>query len=120
MIETIIWDTSDIIQHQAEYLREENHHDLLSFEWEYVCDSLTEWLEEISKGNGFHVEGRKLGWMNRDGYLELGDCDGREFLAKVLPNTECTFKIEKHADRLEIKNSHHDSPTGEFYTITAK
>ena len=134
MTETIIWDTSDIIDNQVAYLMEENpgmieeeayshacdDYGLLSFEWDDVCDSLTNWLEELDKGNGFRVEGRKLGWMNRDGYLEVGECKGKDFLSKVLPDTECTFTIEKHADRLEIKNSHHDSPTGEYYTVLAK
>jgi len=44
--------------------------------------------------------------------------NGQELLEKILPKTECTFKVFKVGNRIMIQNWHHDAPTGnEWYTI---
>lgn len=44
---------------------------------------------------------------------DLAANDGQQFLRKLLPNTDCTFWIERENQVLHIRNAHHDAPTGE-------
>lgn len=71
-------------------------------------------------GNKYwYIEGRNLGWRNRSGHKFAKISNGSEFMSEILPNTECTFYIEKNEDKtLTLYNYHHDAPTGESYTLT--
>jgi hypothetical protein len=125
------WDTCEIAQAQAEYLREDDPDlsedeafaracadaDLLDFEWRHVVDCLTDVLREIAPDGHFHAEGRNMGWQRRRGYKDFRADDGQSFLRELLPDTDCTFTIEREGATLHIRNAHHDAPCGEFYTV---
>ena len=131
------WDTSQIAEDQVAYLMEERPEDypeedtayaevyddcdLYEFEWEWVMDSLEEILKGINPdGYPWHVEVSNFGWRGLDGYRDFQTLDPREFLRKILPDTQCTWYMYKYGeDGLAINNFHHDSCTGrEWYHIT--
>lgn len=132
----IIWDTCEVIKHHAEYLREED--DTLSedeawnrasqddflfeHEWEYLIDALEEKMKEINEDGYWLVRVENFGWRSLDGYQKFQTTDAKEFLRKVLPDTDCTFHIfvsddaQSGGKMLSIRNWHHDSPMGnEWY-----
>jgi|GEM_PF-1897476 len=97
------------------------------FDWEWQClaENLKYTLQELEneeKPGLWYVERRNFGWRNLGGHAQLaldGKNDGQQFLSKILPETDCSFKIYEyeHGDQKGIKvhNFHHDSPTGEWY-----
>jgi hypothetical protein len=128
----LVWDTHDILVNQARYLVDEGQaknedegfdmacqdQDLMAWEWECLTDELTETLKEINPGGSWHAEVENFGWRRLSGYSNFKAEDGKEFLSSILPDTDCTFDIFLEADNaLKIHNFHHDSPTGEWYTI---
>jgi len=130
----LIWDESDIIAGQVDYLMAEDGHteeyaqelvyndsDLFTYEWEYLTDELTRLMKEIrdNRSSYWYVEVENFGWNNRYGSTTFEAKTGEELLRKILPNTNCTFHIYRIDGTLALRNSHHDSPTGnEWYTIT--
>lgn len=129
----LVWDTYQIAKRQATYLVEIGEaadedegfsmacadSDLYTFEWEDLTDFLTETLKEINPDGYWHAEVENFGWRRQSGYSDFKTTDGRMFLNKILPNTDCTFKVFLDADQtIRIQNFHHDAPTGnEWYTI---
>jgi hypothetical protein len=125
------WDPCAIAQSRAEILREDDpalsqdeafeqalrDDDINQFEWECMLDDLTTALQSISPAGYFYVEGSNLGWRQRSGYKGFRSDNGQAFLHQLLPQTECTFKIEQEGNTIYITNYHHDAPTGEFYTV---
>jgi hypothetical protein len=94
--------------------------DLYTREYDDLCDYLTETLKKLSPDGYFKAEMKSFGWQARSGYKYLQASTGKELLQKILPKTECTFRIfrVKGGRALAIQNFHHDSPTGnEFYVI---
>ncbi len=128
------WNTLNVIQGQVEWLKETGDHsdktddqlfqmasedpDLFSIQWDYLCDYLTELMEKNSHG-GWLAEVKNFGWRSLNGHKYFEARTGRELLQKVLPKTECTFKVYRYGKGLAINNAHHDSPTwNEWYYIT--
>ncbi len=88
------------------------------WEWNDEVENLTEILKKISRYGYFHIEVKNFGWRNQDGSTVIKAKDGQDFINKVLPDTDNTFKIFKEGNTLKIQNWHHDSPTGnEWYII---
>lgn len=128
----LVWDTCDILLHQAKFLADNGEaddedegfrmacedQDLLDFEWESLTDYLTEILQDMNPDGYWHSEVEKFGWRKLNGYAEFEADDGKTFLANILPKTDCTFKVFLEQDIIRIQNFHHDSPTGnEWYTV---
>jgi len=128
------WNTLNIIQGQVDWLKETGDHpdktddqlfqmasedpDLFSIQWEYLCDYLTELMEKNSHG-GWMAEVKNFGWRSLNGHKYFEARTGRVLLQKILPKTECTFKVYRYGKGLAINNAHHDSPTwNEWYYIT--
>jgi hypothetical protein len=94
--------------------------DFFTIEYDDLCDYLTETLKRLSPDGYFKVEMKNFGWQARSGYKYLQATTGKELLEKILPKTDCTFKIfkVKHGKMLAIQNFHHDSPVGaEWYVV---
>ena len=137
----LVWDTCAIWSDQVKYLMEEEgasekdaqeaasaDQELYTWAWDDVTSLLTELMNRIGKGAtewDATVEG--FGWRNQSGSLRLTAENrplrltaenGADFLQKVLPNTENTFKLYDMGDYIKIDNAHHDKPTGgEIYEI---
>jgi hypothetical protein len=131
----LVWDTCEIAKQQTLYLVETGEaadedegftqacadSDLYTFEWEDLIGYLTETLKEINPNGFWHAEVTNFGWRNQCGYSDFEATDGKTFLNKILPNTDCTFNVFLDTDQaIRIQNYHHDAPTGnEWYTIRA-
>lgn len=99
------------------------------FEWECLLGELDTLIKKFS--GYWWVEVTSFGWQALSGHQEFTAEDGQTFLQKLLPQTDCHFKIYYDDDMdipnwlsenvkklkgLRIQNFHHDSPTGrEWY-----
>ncbi len=131
----LIWDTHEVIKHQAEFLREEDpelsedeawrqaseDQGIFDHEWEWLLESLEEKMKEINEGGYWYVRVENFGWRSISGHQRFQTTSAKEFLRKVLPDTDCTFHIFVTGDSgLAIRNWHHDSPMGnEWYYARA-
>lgn len=128
------WDTLAIIQHQAAFLVETGDaanddeafrraceaRDLFEFEWDSLIYQLTEQLNLMNAQGYWQAEVSNFGWQKSHGYAAFYADNGRDLLAKILPKTDCTFRIYIANERtLKIQNFHHDSPVGnEWYILS--
>lgn len=99
--------------------------DLYTWEWEYLCEALTELMKKISYRNYYdhyywYAEVVNFGWRSQSGDNYFKAETGEELLRAILPKTNCTFRIYRESNRLSIQNFHHDSPVGkEWYHVRA-
>ncbi|MFH1157942.1 MAG: hypothetical protein V1721_03545 [Pseudomonadota bacterium] len=132
--QTITWDEQAIAQAKAqEYLESGlaatdkeafemsiTDGELMEFEYDDFLEDFTAILKHISKDGLFYVEGRNMGWRHRSGHLGLEADNARAFIDKAFPGTsEWTLRGEydRRSKTLTYTLSHHDAPTGEFYTV---
>jgi len=130
------WDTCDITQGQADFLREEDLElseadawekasqdpDIFTFEWEQLLEDLQQKMDEYNPdGKSWFIRGENLGWQNRSGTMVVSETKAQAFLWKFLPDTDKTFKlyIDDESKTFSITCWHHDSPMGEQYYIEA-
>lgn len=130
------WDESKIFEREIEYRIENwvefydarpSEDDVLDdvsgdcdiFRWEYedllydLSELLKDWL-----GEPLLATVSNFGWRNSSGYANITAENAGDLLRKVLPNTDCTFRIWIYSDQVRIQNFHHDSPMGnEWYEI---
>lgn len=126
------WDTCEIAQAQADYLKEEypdktdaerfqmacEDPDICEWAWRDLCDYLTELMRHNPHG-GWRAEVNNFGWRSMNGHKHFHAENGRELLRAVLPNCDCTFKVYRYGRGLAINNAHHDSPVWvEWYYIS--
>ena len=87
-------------------------------EWEFMIDLLTDIIKRKNPIGYWRAEVHNFGWRNSNGKAYIEAKDGQKLLEKVLPKTECTFKMYNYGRGIAIQNWHHDSPTGnEWYFI---
>lgn len=105
------------IEHYQDMTDEEMFADIMqdSFFWEIEWDCtavyLTEIMKEINPELTWTANVINFGWRNSNGSTDTFKAEtGNELLAKILPETECTFHIYKRDYGFEIWNAHHDSP----------
>jgi len=94
--------------------------DYLNFYADDVIKSLTEIIEQKFSKNNYWVFARvkNFGWNNSDGQKVCQLQNGIDVINKILPQTDCTFKIFNFGKGIAIQNWHHDSPIGnEWYYI---
>ncbi len=102
----ISWDPSDFDSDDVE------------FEWDYFLEELTEIIKQINKDGYWYCEVENFGWRSQSGYAYLEFDDGAGLVGKVLPKTDCSFKVYREGKNLKIQNFHHDSPMGnEWYEL---
>jgi hypothetical protein len=97
--------------------------DSASFAWDDLTEELTRFIQAVNPDGEWSCEVRNFGWRHQDGHGEFSAGNGLTFLRKVLPRTECTFKVWLSEDdkKVTINNAHHDAPTGgELYFIRAR
>jgi hypothetical protein len=90
---------------------------------EYEYDDITLEVSDIirskSKDGYWYVRVENFGWDKRSGYQYLETQIGKQFMSKILPDCECTWKMFNYGKGLLIQNWHHDSCTGEekYYCV---
>ena len=80
-------------------------------------------IEEFEKhiGKDVFVKGENMTWRNLEGEKRFVLESPIDIFEQIAPETNLTFYIWKTNDNeYEIKLSHHDSPTGEYYSLTIK
>jgi hypothetical protein len=92
------------------------------FEWDCLCDELTEVMQKINKGGKWFCTVENFGWQSRSGYKTFVAEKGLNLLSQILPSTDCHFRIfmegKGFGRYFKIQNFHHDSPTGaEWYVV---
>jgi len=128
----VSWDTFELTQSQAQFLREEdpelseldawefaeNDPDLFIWHWEDLEETIGQWLKTYDYPS-LRIEGYNMGWQHRSGYMDLRDVQTAKQFLSFLPDTNCTFTIYKNSvdNNLRVENAHHDAPTGEGYRI---
>jgi hypothetical protein len=80
--------------------------------WEDMIDYLGSILDKKNKGIHWKCTVNNFGWRSLNGEAYIEAQEGREFLRKILPETDCHFKIFNFGKGLLIQNWHHDAPTG--------
>ena len=122
------WDSFEVTDGQANFLKEQDPKltddeafeqasedpEIIGMAWDDLLGNLSAELERKAKPYKFPcnwlVEVENLGWRGRDGHTTVDTCDAREFLSKILPDTENTFDIfDEGVGRLLITNTHHDT-----------
>lgn len=88
-----------------------------SYEWEMFCDDLTALIKKINPSGKWLVSVENFGWQKLNGYSEFEAHDGAKFLSRILPRTECSFKVfvigKGFGRQIKIQNWHHDSNCGD-------
>ncbi len=92
------------------------------WEWEDVCMTLTDAMEKCNSSildlSYWYAEMINFGWTGACGEQYFKAEDGKTLLSKILPDTECSFRIYKRSKTILINNAHHDSPMwAEWYVI---
>lgn len=89
------------------------------FAWDDVIDELSGILQKKNKSGDWYAKVKGFGWRGMDGENHFEATTGQKFLNKILPDTDCHFKIYDYGKNgLAINNFHHDSPTGtEWYYV---
>jgi len=96
-----------------------NGHEL-EFLWDAWCDDFENLMKRINPENKpWFAKVKNFGWRKQDGEKTFVATNAKDFLRKILPETECSFYVYDKKDHIAINNFHHDSPTGsEWYYIT--
>lgn len=136
----LVWDEYEILKDQVDYVLDNPEefpeydgldHDalwsrlsetVLECEWDWLTDALTELMEAKNKRYKYpgywYAEVNNFGWRGLDGHATIEAETGQELLRKVLPKTDCIFRIYHDGRGIKIQNFHHDSPVGkEWYYI---
>jgi len=96
-------------QEEKPYLEGTNSCD--DFEWEDLCEDLTNLMDEVNPSQQWYGEMKDFGWQHDSGYQTFSARNGRQLLQVILPNTACSFRIYRHGKHgIKINNCHHDSP----------
>ena len=88
--------------------------------YSYFLEELSAILNDISEEGKFFVRGSNIGWRNLHGTLECTAKNAEEFIQMVFPKTDdWSFdgKYNPKTKTLKYMLAHHDSPTGENYTV---
>jgi hypothetical protein len=97
--------------------------DLAQIAFEDFLEEFDSILHKISPSGFFFVEGRNMGWRHLSGHLDVSAKDARSFISKAFPKTsewKLCGSFDETRKILTFTLSHHDAPTGEFYTVSAR
>ena len=72
-------------------------------------------------GKDVFVIGKNMTWRNLSGEKTFTINDPIDMFREIAPKCDLTYKMEKVKEgEYEVRISHHDSPTGEYYNIKIK
>ena len=111
-------ETENISKKEAEE-RAFGNSDIYEWAWDDFKENLNEAMKTMGDPGYWKAEGRNMGWQHRSGYAFLRAYVASELLRKILPKTEVNIEIYwgPFHRSMEWEVSHHDAPTGEFYTV---
>lgn len=133
---SLLWDEAAIIDDKAKDLLESGvaeteseafemaslDYDLIEWEFDDFLEEFERILRRISSKGRYFVAGENMGWRHLSGTAVVEASDARAFISRAFPKTsEWTLRGQFDRKRriLTYTLSHHDAPTGEFYTVRA-
>jgi hypothetical protein len=81
-------------------------------DYDDFCVMLTAILHKKNADGFWYAKVNGFGWRGMSGSAYVEGRRGGTFLYRILPKTECTFKIFNYGKGIMIQNWHHDSCTG--------
>ena len=88
--------------------------------WEDFIENISYHFQDYV-GKEVFVTGKNMTWQNLSGQKTFTIKEPTDIFYEIAPKTDLTFYLWKiNNNEYEVKISHHDSPTGEFYNITIK
>lgn len=91
------------------------------YEWEVAVEELEYLMSAVNPDcEMWFMEAHNFGWRNLQGYRWSGADMPLSFLRDLLPNTDWTARLTPVYEPyigFEVTCWHHDSPTGESYTV---
>jgi len=112
-------DVNDIEDYDVEDYFYKNHWHADWHKEDFEEDIKSEFKNHL--GKDVFIDGRNVGWQNLSGEISFTLNDPMDIFYEIAPQTDLTFYLWKiNNNEYEVKISHHDSPTGEFYNITIK
>lgn len=133
---SLLWDEAAIIDDKAKDLLESGvaeteseafemaslDYDLIEWEFDDFLEEFERILRRISSKGRYFVAGENMGWRHLSGTAVVEASDARAFISRAFPKTS-EWTLRGQFDRkhriLTYTLSHHDAPTGEFYTVRA-
>lgn len=133
---SLLWDETAIIHEKAKDLvgsgvaeTESEAHEMASLDYDLIEWEFDDFLEEfarilhrISSKGQYFVTGENMGWRHLSGTAIVEAADVHAFISRGFPKTS-DWTLRGQFDRkrriLTYTLSHHDAPTGEFYTVRA-
>lgn len=133
---SLLWDESAIIDDKAKDLLESGiaetesealemaslDYDIIEWEFDDFLEEFGRILHRISSKGQYFVAGENMGWRHLSGWAIVEATDARGFMSRAFPKTS-DWTLRGQFDRkrriLTYTLSHHDAPTGEFYTVRA-
>lgn len=131
---SLLWDETAIIDDKAKDLLESGiaeteseafemaslDYDLIEWEFDDFLEEFERILRRISSKGRYFVAGENMGWRHLSGTAIVEASDARSFISRAFPKTS-EWTLRGQFDRkhriLTYTLSHHDAPTGEFYTV---
>jgi hypothetical protein len=82
------------------------------FEWDDLVLNLTSIMKQKNPDGYWNARVENFGWRKLEGRTDTFKAmTGEQLLFKILPATECSFRIYHHGKNgFAINNVHHDSP----------
>ena len=121
---SILWDEEREVETVSDKEIEEHFYDDVWIGVQHYEDFTFELEEEFTKhiGKDVYVEGRKMGWANRNGKKSFSINETIDMFREIVPeNCDLTYKMEKVKEgENEVKIATHDSPMGEYYNLKIK
>jgi hypothetical protein len=76
-------------------------------------------IRKKSPSGYWYVRVEGFGWNRINGFAYVNQLTGKGWLRKILPDTECHFKIYHYGKGLLVQNFHHDSCSGDekYYCV---
>jgi len=95
-----------------------NSYGIMEDQWEFLLEDLNGIIKKRNPDGYWFAEVSNFGWRGLDGHSYCHADNAKDFLSKILPKTDCTFRIFNYGKGFAIQNFHHDSPMGkEWYYI---
>ena len=133
---SLLWDEAATIDDKAKDLLEsgiaetesEAHemasldYDLIEWEFDDFLEEFARILHRISSKGQYVVAGENMGWRHLSGTAIVEAADARAFISRAFPKTSnwtLCGQFDRKRRILTYTLSHHDAPTGEFYTVRA-
>lgn len=101
------------------YEAEEDSAEIYNDRQRQLREMTKEWSSR-TEGDFVRIDGKGIGWQNLSGTRVFPKDEFLSRFKQTQPDTELNQTwVQKSDGTLELVQSHHDSPTGEFYKFTA-